>query len=150
MRERIQLMNAAYIGVWIDHALAKIAKHTEGQEPRFKTLISHVEPHYRSGHSGVRRRGHVGGSEERHLENRRQEHLHRFYDRVIEEIRGCRAYKIMGPGEAKGELLRRIASKRGVEPPVKVETASKLTDRQLLARVRALADADASAPSRQF
>jgi hypothetical protein len=137
-------MNAPYIGVWIDHALAKIVEHVEGGEPRFKSVASHVEPHHRSGPSGVREVGHVGGGGIRHFENRRQEQLLRFYDRVIEEIRGCRSYMIMGPGEAKGELLRRLAGKQGMPEPVKVETVSKLTDNQILALVRKLADADAT------
>jgi hypothetical protein len=135
-----------YGGVWIDHALARFVFHREGESPRCKIIMSHAEPRHRSiGHSSVRPPAHVGGASEKHYFNRREVQLHRFYDRVIEELQGCRAVAVMGPGEAKGELLRRIANKRGARIPVlKTERVPRLTDYQILARLRKLADCDAT------
>jgi hypothetical protein len=137
---------STYVGVWIDHALARIVFHNEGESPRSKTILSHVEPRHRSiGHSSVRPPHHVGGSCEKHSMNRREVQLHRFYDQVIEELRGCKAVAVMGPGEAKGELLHRIATKRAARIPVlKIERVSRLTDHQILERLRKLADCDAT------
>jgi hypothetical protein len=42
---------------------------------------------------------------------------------------------ILGPGEAKGEFIRRIKSKKLGGSIVELETADKMTDRQLAAKV---------------
>jgi hypothetical protein len=136
---------STYVGVWIDHSLARIVLHNEGESPRYETILSHVEPRHRSiGHSSVRPPVHVGGSGEKHYLNRREVQLHRFYDRVIEELRGCRAAVVLGPGEAKGELLRRIAIKKARIPVMKSERVPRLTDHQIFVRLRKLADCDAT------
>jgi hypothetical protein len=46
------------------------------------------------------------------------------------------AILIFGPGEAKGELEKRLASKRLGAKVVGVETADKMTDHQIEAKVR--------------
>jgi hypothetical protein len=43
---------------------------------------------------------------------------------------------ILGPGEAKGEFNKRIKSKKLRGVTVELETADKMTDRQLAAKVR--------------
>jgi len=63
-------------------------------------------------------------------------HLNSYYDEVIAVIRGADTLQIFGPGEAKGELEKRLEHK-GLKPPiVAVETVDKMTDRQISAKVR--------------
>ena len=55
---------------------------------------------------------------------------------MIASLRGAEAILILGPGEAKGELKRRL-KKDGLDGRVVgIETADKMTDRQIEARVR--------------
>jgi len=63
-------------------------------------------------------------------------HLNRYYDEVIEAIRDAESILLFGPGEAKGELKKRLErDKLGVHI-IAVETVDKMTDRQIAAKVR--------------
>jgi hypothetical protein len=56
---------------------------------------------------------------------------------VIEQLSGPERLLILGPGEAKGELERRFRrSKVHAGCAVDVETADKLTNPQIVARVK--------------
>ncbi|MFC1782737.1 hypothetical protein ACFL02_04020, partial [Planctomycetota bacterium] len=63
-------------------------------------------------------------------------HLDRFYDEVISFIRDAESILILGPGEAKGELKKRMESKGLLGNIVGVETVDKMTDPQIAAKVR--------------
>ena len=63
-------------------------------------------------------------------------HLNIYYDAVIACIRDADSILIFGPGEAKGELEKRLASKGLSGRVVGVETVDKMTDRQIAAKVR--------------
>jgi hypothetical protein len=55
---------------------------------------------------------------------------------VISHLRGAEAILLLGPGEAKGELEKRLTSKGLGGRIVGVETVDKITDHQIVARVR--------------
>ena len=61
--------------------------------------------------------------------------LHGYYDEVIAAIRDAESILIFGPGEAKGELKRRLETDIGGRI-IAVETVDKMTDRQIAAKVR--------------
>ena len=61
----------------------------------------------------------------------------KVFDEVIACIRGAKAVLILGPGEAKGEFVKHIKLKKIRGFTVEVETADKMTDPQLAAKVRA-------------
>ncbi len=63
-------------------------------------------------------------------------HLNRYYDEVISHLRDAASILLLGPGEAKGELEKRLASKGLGGRIVGVETADKMTAPQIVARVR--------------
>ena len=50
-------------------------------------------------------------------------------------IRGADSLLILGPGEAKGEFSKHIKAKKLRGLTVEVETADKMTDRQLAGKV---------------
>jgi hypothetical protein len=62
--------------------------------------------------------------------------LHKYYDEVIAAIRDAESILIFGPGEAKGELKKRLEKDKLGGHIIAVETIDKLTDRQIAAKVR--------------
>jgi stalled ribosome rescue protein Dom34 len=125
------------IGLWIDHKKAIIVFQSEqGQE--IQTIESGVgrHVHYRgashpkSAYSAQYQQG------DDQLDNKYLEHLNKFYEKVIDHLRGAEALLIFGPGEAKGELEKRIAHENVNLQIVAIKTADKLTERQIAAKVR--------------
>jgi hypothetical protein len=125
------------VGLWIDHRKAVILVLAERRE-EIRTVESNVEEQAGS------RRGMMGraskmpryyAAEDR--ETRRQtEHLNQYYGEIVKNIRGAESVFIMGPGEAKHELEKRMTRSRIKNRIAKIETTDKLTDRQIMARVR--------------
>jgi hypothetical protein len=51
------------------------------------------------------------GSADDQRDSKFMAHLNRYYDEVIAHIRDAESILLSGPGEAKGELEKRLASK---------------------------------------
>jgi hypothetical protein len=51
-------------------------------------------------------------------------------------LRSIERFKIFGPGEAKGELKKRLERNKLGERIVGIETIDRMTDRQIAAKVR--------------
>jgi len=118
------------IGLWIDHRKAVIVIiSAEGEQ--VKEITSHMEKHVRfaSGSSEA-------GSSEDVRDRQFGGHLDEYYDRVIAAIHEGDTIQIFGPGEAKGELKKRLESKGFRGHILRVEAADKMTDRQIAAKVR--------------
>ena len=118
------------IGLWIDHRKAVIViVSDEGEQVR--EITSHMEKHTR-----FAGRGSEHGSDEDMRDRQFDNHLNAYYDRVIAAIRDGDSIQIFGPGEAKGELQKRLESEGLKGRIVGVEAADKMTDRQIAAKVR--------------
>ena len=63
-------------------------------------------------------------------------HINIFYDEVISCIRDVESILIFGPGEAKGELVKRIRKNKINGHILAIEPADKMTDPQIVAKVR--------------
>ena len=63
-------------------------------------------------------------------------HLNIYYDAVIAAMRDAESILIFGPGEAKGELKKRLERNNLGGRIVAIETVDKMTDRQIAAKVR--------------
>jgi hypothetical protein len=63
-------------------------------------------------------------------------HLNIYYEAVFACLRDAESILIFGPGEAKGELKKRLEKSKLGGSIVGVETADKMTDRQIAAKVR--------------
>ncbi len=121
-------------GVWIDHEKAVVAAVRE-DDVRTRTLRSGVRPHPHWA-------GAQDGGGEKKYEARHAQELNRFYDDVIAELDPLATLVFFGPGEAKVELQRRLARVgRFAHVPVRVESSDRLTEGQIVARVRELATA---------
>ena len=117
------------VGIWIDHKRAVIVSVSAGRVTT-KTLESEVgaHPRYSSQQDG-------GG--EKKYEERHGERLDRYYKEVISQLGQPEALLIFGPGEAKLELKERLnRSKTFSERTVDIETVDKLTDPQIVAKVK--------------
>ena len=124
-------------GLWVDHRKAVIVVVTDKGEET-KLIISKVEKQLRrSGDSPLK-----GPYEAQQVpldDSRQREftgHLNIYYDAVIACIRDTEAILIFGPGEAKGELKKRLVKNKLGGRIVGVETIDKMTDRQIAAKVR--------------
>jgi len=124
-------------GLWIDHRKAVIVAVTDKGE-EVKEIISHVEKQLgrfegaRSTSSYPAQLVPADDSQQRDLTG----HLDKFYDEVISHLRDAELILIFGPGEAKGELAKRIESARLSGRIAGIETADKMTDRQISAKLR--------------
>ena len=118
-------------GLWIDHRKAVIILITdEGEE--VKKIISGMEKHVRfTGGDGSEE-----GSSEDVRDRQFGNHLNSYYDEVIAVVRNSDAIQIFGPGEAKGELEKRLKNEGLKDEALSVETMDKMTDRQISAKVR--------------
>ena len=115
-------------GLWIDHRKAVIVLITnEGEE--IKKITSNMEKH-------VRFAGREGGAGEDVSDRKFENHLNSYYDQVVAVVRDADSIQIFGPGEAKGELEKRLESEGLKEHILAIETMDKMTDRQIAAKVR--------------
>jgi ABC-type branched-subunit amino acid transport system substrate-binding protein len=119
------------VGLWIDHSKAVIVIVSDKGEET-KQLESGMEKHVRfSGGS----RSEQGGGEDQQ-DRQFTGHLNTYYDAVIAQLRDAESILLFGPGEAKGELEKRLANKGLGGRIVGIETVDKMTDRQIAAKVR--------------
>lgn len=116
-------------GVWIDHQKAVIVSASEGRVTT-QTLESDVAAHPHFG-------GQQDGGGEKKYEERHRQSLDRYYDKVIAHLGEPEALLIFGPGEAKLELQGRLGrSATPSQPRIEIETAGRLTDPQIVAKVK--------------
>jgi len=117
------------VGIWIDHKKAVVVTISVGHVST-KTLVSDVGPH-------TRYAGSQEGGGEKKYEERRSQDLDRYYDDVISQLGQPDALLLFGPGEAKLQLKDRLGrSKVLSDRIVAVESADKLTDPQIVAKVK--------------
>jgi hypothetical protein len=124
-------------GIWIDHRKAVIVTIAPDGESSI-VVASNVEKHLeRGGDSPLK------GAYEAHqvpADDSRQRaltgELNTYYDSVIAALRSIGSLIIFGPGEAKGELHKRLLKTKPNIQVLAVETEDKMTDNQIAAKVR--------------
>jgi hypothetical protein len=126
-----------HAGVWIDHKKAVLMIFTDGKEAK-KMILSDTEKNVRfsGGHHSKAPYGAYRGSYESTQDRRFTNNLNRYYDEVISAVHDAESIFIFGPGEAKGEIEKRIKGKNHPGQVVSVETADKMTDRQIAAKIQ--------------
>lgn len=120
------------IGLWIDHREAVIVSLTDKNE-QITRIKSGTEKQIRF----------AGGSRKDGLQtteatrgNKLDAQLGKYFDDIIAHIREAEMIQIFGPGEAKGELVKRLEKDGLRERIVAIETMDKMTDDQIAAKVR--------------
>jgi hypothetical protein len=127
----------ARVGLWIDHKQAIVVTVTDkGDEMGLIISKAEKQPR-RSGDSHLK-----GPYEPLQIpaDDIRQRvltgHLNIYYDAVIAAIGDAESILIFGPGEAKGELKRRLERIKMGKRIAAVEAVDKMTNRQIAAKVR--------------
>jgi stalled ribosome rescue protein Dom34 len=126
-------------GVWIDHHKAVILLITEEGE-NMRQIISDENKEAHAAGSARAKNSYTRNDfvAEDKLERKAESHLNKYYDEVIACLQHADSIWILGPGEAKGELKKRIQSKKLKGHIAHVETVDKLTDHEIAEHVRQL------------
>jgi len=126
------------IGLWIDHETAFIVIISNGDQ-KIKKIESEVESHIKT-LGGSRTASPYGPQDvatERKLERKRKQHLHQYYQNIIDTIKDAKSIFIFGPGKAKIELKKEIKKFKELSTKViGVETTDKMTEAQIIAKVK--------------
>lgn len=117
------------VGLWIDHRESIIVIVT-GEGAEIRRIESGIEKHVRF--SG----GAQDVSTEDMQDRRFMGQLNKYYAEVSACLRDAESILIFGPGEAKVELKKHLESEELGSRVVAIETADKMTDRQIAAKVR--------------
>ena len=125
------------IGIWIDHRKAVIVELAPAGSS-VTVVESTVEKHPQRGGDSP-----LHGRYEAHqvpADDSRQRaltgELNHYYDRVFAVLPHQNGLYVFGPGEAKGEFQRRLFKTHPQVSAATIETADKLTDKQIVAAVR--------------
>jgi hypothetical protein len=123
-------------GVWIDHKQAVVVL-LEGAGKEVKKIKSDIAKPRRA--SGRAKSSTPYTKNDFLAEDRREhkieDHRKKYYDEVIDCLRGSESLLILGPGAAKGEFRKRITSQKLRIGIVESETTDKMSDRQVAAKV---------------
>lgn len=128
---------AKEIGLWIDRTKAVIVSIY-----RRRVEIKQVESGLgkRIRYSGAPRSGTPYSAQyhqaDDQLDKKYTQQVNKYYSQVLLHLRRAGDVLIFGPGEAKGELQKRIARAKLSVRIVGIETADKMTRRQIAAKVR--------------
>jgi hypothetical protein len=125
------------VGMWIDHRKAIIVSIVNKKVEK-KMINSNVEKQL-GRHDGIRSTTSyesqlvpADDSQERDFMG----HLDIYYDKIISCIRDAESILIFGPGEAKGELVKRINKNKINGRIIAVEPVDEMTEPQIVAKVR--------------
>ena len=128
---------AKEVGLWIDRSQAVLVTLT-GQAESVEKIESNVG--MRARFSGSSQAKVEAGSRDSWAEDVRDRRydatLNRYYDQVIGQLKGAGSVLVLGPGEAKLEFQKRCQEKKTGLKIIAVESADKMTDRQIVAKVR--------------
>ena len=126
------------IGLWIDHRKAIVVALTDDGTETTVIIESKVEKQpgrFGGEHSTTPYESLKVPADDSRL-RRFAGQLDIYYDAVIACVRNAQTILIFGPGEAKGEFRKRIV-KAGIRGRIEeTETADRMTERQIAARVR--------------
>ncbi len=110
------------IGLWIDHEKAVVVTITDAGED-ILVVNADISKRDLANADDVRQRVET-------------EHLNIYYDEVIARIGDCDLIFLIGPGEAQGELQKRLEKAKFGKLNVSVEPADHMTEPQIAAKIR--------------
>jgi hypothetical protein len=125
------------VGLWIDNMKSVIVT-VLGETEEIRQVKSNIEKHvhFAGGSHAMPLYGTSSISGESKQALNFKNYLAPYYDDVVTLIRNADSIWIFGPGEAKREVEKRLMRD---EPGVRIdgiESAEKMTDRQIVAKVR--------------
>lgn len=133
------------IGLWIDHKKAVLVKVYPDGRAETQILESHLDekfdpvkrPSVKGGSKGGLAYQFIGKQLSTHAVRRWENYLKSYYRDVIANIKGADSILVMGPSQAKKELLAQMGSlKRFDAKTIDVKAAPHLTQPQIVAKVK--------------
>ncbi len=124
------------VGLWIDHKNAVIVSLDEHGETVRKLESGAVHHEFRGAPRPKTAYSAQYSQGDDQLDKQYLLYLNKYYEKVIGLLRGAAGVLIFGPGEAKVELKNRLQRRKEDHRQVRVEPADRMTDRQIVARVR--------------
>ncbi len=124
------------VGLWIDHKNAVIVSLDEHGENVRKLESGAIHHEYRGAPRPKTAYSAQYNQGDDQLDKQYLLYLNKYYEQVIGHLRGAEAILIFGPGEAKVELKNRLDRRKEDHRPVRLEPADRMTERQIVARVR--------------
>lgn len=125
------------IGLWIDHRKAVIVQESStGEEVKVILSDADRQPGRTHGKRSNTSFESLQTKADDVIERKFTAQLDHYYDEVIACVCEAEEILIFGPGEAKGQLEKQLAETMPIGFVVIVETADKMTDRQIAAKVR--------------
>jgi hypothetical protein len=126
-------------GVWIDHHKAVVVLITDEAENTLQIMSDPDSPaRFRGGQLVKATRTPNDSVAEDKRARKALAHLDKYYDDVIDRLREADAILVLGPGEAKGEFIKRVEGKKLKGRIAHVGTVDQMTDREIGAQVRKL------------
>jgi hypothetical protein len=124
------------VGLWIDHKKAVIVSLGDKGETiqKIESGAKHLE--YRGAQRSKVAYSAQYSQGDDQLDRQYLQHLKKYYAQVISHLRHARSVLVFGPGEAKTELKGLLGRQMAPARRITVETADRMTDRQIAARVR--------------
>ncbi len=129
-------MRKTNVGVWIDHKKAVVVAVT-GSREEFSLTLSRAEKQLRRTGDSPLKGKHEAQQVPTDMRRERvmQAHLNAYYDGVVAAVKDADAILVLGPGEAKGELKKRLQKAKLGKKIAGVEAADKMSTGQIAARV---------------
>jgi len=125
------------VGLWIDHRKAVIMTIDNGIEETQEIQSDVVKRVRFSGKTQSKGSVQPVGSTAEDVRDRQfNGQLDTYYDGIVAMIQTADSILIFGPGEAKGELERRIQHAGLGDRVVGIETVDKMTNNQIEAKIR--------------
>ncbi len=126
------------MGLWIDHRKAVIVA-VSGKGEETSVIIESKAEKQPGRFDGVRsttpyesQKVQADGRQDIKFADK----LNIYYDEVISVLRDAESILLFGPGEAKGELKKRLEDEHLAHLIQAVETVDQMADRQIAAKVR--------------
>jgi hypothetical protein len=130
-----------FIGIWLDHKKAVLISISGNSEDK-QVILSEVQSKRRIAGEGKQytRMGNAFIDPEHHQEEKFRHQLDKYYQTISKYVQDASDILIFGPGEAKLELKKFLDKEKTLEGKIRqVETADRLTENQIAARVREFA-----------
>lgn len=125
------------VGLWIDHRSARVVFPCDN-ENKIKLIESNLEKHekcYEENKANVPFPAELVPADD--VRDRKfTQQLNVYYDEIISNIKDAKSVFIFGPGEAKIEFKKRLEKKHPSQYTIFVEPADKMTDHQIVAKVK--------------
>jgi hypothetical protein len=135
------------VGLWLDHKRAVVVTLNRNQEPfsgnrdMVEFIESRIERTLRLSGGSQSRKKPYGPQEiavDGKPEDRRKRQLRKYYGEIKRRLKDADGIFLFGPGEAKLELKKEVEKTKELINRINaVETTDKMTDRQIIARVKA-------------